>query len=227
MSIGLVGVIVSLVLGILLGGISGYYGGQVDNVIQRVIEFLRSIPTIPLWMGLAAALPLDWPPITDLLWHHHHPLADRLDRAGARGARALPGAARRGFRHGRRAGRGQRTAHYPALYGALLPQPHHRLDHPGHPGHDPCARPRLSFLGLGLRPPVVSWGVLLQDAQSVRAVLTAPWLLWPGGGGDHCRAGAQLPGRRPARCSRPLLALSSVRRRRQVWTITFYSKSKT
>ena len=63
MSIGLIGVAISLVLGILLGGISGYYGGAIDNVIQRVIEFLRSLPTIPLWMGLAAALPVTWSPL--------------------------------------------------------------------------------------------------------------------------------------------------------------------
>ena len=63
MSIGLLGVAISLVLGILLGGISGYYGGAIDNLIQRVIEFLRSLPTIPLWMSLAAALPVNWPPL--------------------------------------------------------------------------------------------------------------------------------------------------------------------
>ena len=62
MSIGLVGVVLSLVLGILLGGLSGYYGGAVDNLVQRLVEFLRSIPSIPLWMGLAAAMPLNWPP---------------------------------------------------------------------------------------------------------------------------------------------------------------------
>ena len=63
MSIGLVGVFLSLLLGVILGGLSGYYGGGVDNLIQRLIEFLRSIPSIPLWMGLAAALPLTMPPL--------------------------------------------------------------------------------------------------------------------------------------------------------------------
>ena len=63
MSIGLLGVAISLVLGVLMGGLSGYYGGAVDNIIQRLIEFLRSIPTIPLWMGLAAAMPMNWPPL--------------------------------------------------------------------------------------------------------------------------------------------------------------------
>ena len=99
LSIGLVGVLLSLILGIVLGGISGYYGGIVDTIIQRVIEFIRSIPAIPLWMALAAALPANWPH-PGLLRHHDHPLADRLDRAGARGARAVPGAARGGFRDG-------------------------------------------------------------------------------------------------------------------------------
>ena len=63
MSIGLVGVFVSLILGITIGGISGYYGGTVDNITQRIIEFIRSMPTIPLWLGLAAALPLTWSPL--------------------------------------------------------------------------------------------------------------------------------------------------------------------
>ena len=70
MSIGLVGVLSSLVLGLMLGGVSGYYGGRVDTVIQRMIEFLRSMPTIPLWMGLAAAIPLTWPPLARLFRHH-------------------------------------------------------------------------------------------------------------------------------------------------------------
>ena len=95
MSIGLVGVALSLLLGIVLGGISGYYGGCIDIVIQRVIEFLRSMPTIPLWMGLAAALPHELAAAAHLFLHHDHPVADRLDRAGARRPRPLPGAARR------------------------------------------------------------------------------------------------------------------------------------
>jgi peptide/nickel transport system permease protein len=61
LSIGLIGVFLTVILGIMIGGISGYYGGWIDNVIQRAIEFLRSIPSIPLWMGLSAALPADWP----------------------------------------------------------------------------------------------------------------------------------------------------------------------
>ena len=105
LTIGLVGVVVSLVLGVILGGISGFYGGLADTVIQRVIEILRSIPTIPLWMGLAAAMPKTWIDHAGLLRHHDHHLADRLDRAGAGGARAVPLAARGGLRDGGRSGR--------------------------------------------------------------------------------------------------------------------------
>jgi peptide/nickel transport system permease protein len=179
MSIGLVGVTLSLVLGILLGGISGYYGGAIDNVIQRVIEFLRSIPHIPLWMGLAAALPPHWPPlriyfgITVILsligWtglarvvrsrflslrEEDFVMAARLDGAGE--LRII-------MRH-----------MVPTFLSHIIASV--TLAIPGMI----LAETALSFLGLGLRPPVTSWGVLLQEAQNVRAVATAPWLLLPG-----------------------------------------------
>ena len=101
LTIGLVAVVISLVLGVILGGISGFYGGIADTVIQRMIEILRSIPTIPLWMGLAAAMPKNWTITAGLLHDHDHHLADRLDRAGAGCPRALPLPARGGFRHRR------------------------------------------------------------------------------------------------------------------------------
>ena len=157
------------------------------------------MPTIPLWMGLAAALPLRWPPQCDLLRHHDHPVADRLDGPGARGARPLPGAARGGFRHGGRASTARSemriilrhmvpsfTSHIIASITLAIPGMI-------------LGETALSFLGLGLRPPVVSWGVLLQDAQNIRAVATAPWLLMPGRCRGRRGAGVQLPGRRPAR----------------------------
>jgi peptide/nickel transport system permease protein len=177
MSIGLVGVVLSLFLGVLLGGISGYYGGRIDEMIQRVIEFLRSIPYIPLWMGLAAAIPLTWPPlrvyfaITVILsiigWtalgrevrgrfaalrHEDFVTAARLD--GCREMRVIlhhmvPSA----------------TSHIIARVTLSIPQMI-------------ISETSLSFLGIGLRPPVVSWGVLLQDAQNIRSVATAPWLLF-------------------------------------------------
>ena len=178
MSIGLIGVGLSLVLGILLGGLSGYYGGTVDTLIQRMIEFLRSIPSIPLWMGLAAALPLSWPPlqvyfaITIILsligWtslarvvrgrflslrEEDFIMAARLDGQSELGiilTQMLPAF----------------TSHIIASITLAIPGMI-------------LSETALSFLGLGLREPVVSWGVLLQDAQEIRAIATAPWLLIP------------------------------------------------
>jgi len=179
MSIGLLGVTISLVLGILLGGISGYYGGAIDNIIQRLIEFLRALPTIPLWMSMAAAMPVTWPPlyvyfgITIILsfigWtglarvvrgrflalrEEDFVLAARLD--GAAPAYLI-------LRHMAPSFSSHIIASITLAIPAMI-----------------LAETALSFLGLGLRPPVVSWGVLLQDAQNVRAVSTAPWLLAPG-----------------------------------------------
>jgi peptide/nickel transport system permease protein len=179
MSIGLVGVALSFVLGIFLGGISGFYGGSIDNLIQRVIEFIRSIPAIPLWMALAAALPLNWPPlriyfmITIILsfigWTglarvvrgrflslrtEDFVLAARLDGSGE--LRTI-------WKH-----------MVPSFFSHIIASL--TLAIPGMI----LAETALSFLGLGLQPPIVSWGVLLQDAQNIRAVATAPWLLIPG-----------------------------------------------
>lgn len=178
MTIGLVGVTISLILGIFLGGISGYFGGWVDNLIQRIIDFLRSLPTIPLWLGLAAAFPVTWGPlqiyfaITIMLsfigWTalarvvrgrflslrtEDFVMAARLD--GASQMRVI-------FEH-----------MLPAFYSHIIASI--TLAIPGMI----LAETALSFLGLGLRQPVVSWGVLLQDAQNIRSVATAPWLLIP------------------------------------------------
>lgn len=179
MSVGLVGVGLSLGLGVILGGISGYYGGLIDNLIQRAIEILRSLPTIPLWMGLSAAIPLTWPPvrvyfaITVLLsligWTalarevrgrflslktEDFVIAARLD--GVRELQII-------LRH-----------MVPSMTSHIIASV--TLAIPGMI----LAETALSFLGIGLRPPVVSWGVLLQEAQNVRSIATAPWLLFPG-----------------------------------------------
>lgn len=179
LSIGLVGVIFSLVLGIVLGGISGYYGGTTDVIIQRVIEFLRSVPTIPLWMGLSAALPKDWGPlqiyfgITIILsligWTglarvvrgrfyslrtEDFVMAARLD--GSSEMRIIMRHMVPSF-----------LSHIIASISTSIPTMI-------------ISETSLSFLGLGLRPPVVSWGVLLQEAQNIRSVATAPWLMLPG-----------------------------------------------
>lgn len=179
LSIGLIGVFVSLFLGIIIGGFSGYIGGRVDNLIQRFIEFLISMPTIPLWMGLSAALPQDWSPlmiylaITVILslrgWtgmarvvrgrflslrSEDFILAARLN--GASESRII-------FRH-----------MVPSFLSHIIASV--TLSIPGMI----LSETSLSFLGLGIRAPLVSWGVLLQDAQHVRSVVQTPWLLLPG-----------------------------------------------
>jgi peptide/nickel transport system permease protein len=168
----------SLLLGIVLGGISGYYGGVADNVIQRTIEFVRSIPQIPLWMALSAALPATWPVIrvyfgitiilalirwTELarvvrgrflaLREEDFVLAARL--AGSSEMRII-------LRH-------MVPSFLSHIIAALT------LDIP----RIILAETALSFLGLGLRPPAISWGVLLQEGQNLRSVALAPWVLWP------------------------------------------------
>jgi peptide/nickel transport system permease protein len=178
MSIGLVGVAISLILGVLLGGISGFYGGLVDNLIQRVIEFLRSIPTIPLWMGLAAALPMNWPP--EYIYFGITVIISLIGWTGL--ARVVRGRFL--------AMREEEFVMAAGLDGASEMRIILRYMVPSFFSHIIAsttlaipamilAETSLSFLGLGLRPPVVSWGVLLKDAQSVRSVLQAPWQLWP------------------------------------------------
>ena len=179
LSIGLAGIALSLVLGVIIGGVSGYYGGFIDNVIQRVIEFIRSVPPIPLWMGFAAALPRDWSALqnyfaitiilsligwTELarvvrsrflsLKSEDYVSAAQLDGAGD-------------FRIIMRHMLPSFTSHVIAV--ATLAIPGMIL-----------AETSLSFLGLGLQSPVISWGVLLQEAQNLRALADAPWLLLPG-----------------------------------------------
>ncbi|MEZ4661147.1 MAG: ABC transporter permease [Caldilineaceae bacterium] len=179
LSIGLVGVALSLFFGVLLGGLSGLYGGIVDTVIQRVIEFIRSMPTIPLWLALSAAVPMDWSvlqvyfAITVILsligWtglarevrgrflalrEEDFVLAARL--AGAGQLRLI-------FRH-------MIPSFISHIIAAItLAVPTMIL-----------SETALSFLGLGLRAPAISWGILLFEAQNLQAVAGAPWLLIPG-----------------------------------------------
>jgi peptide/nickel transport system permease protein len=178
MSIGLIGVCLSLVLGILLGGFSGYYGGVLDEFIQRMIEFLRSIPSIPLWMGLAAALPLHWPPlrvyfaITIILSFIGWTSLARVVRG-----RFLSLREEDFIMAARLDGQAELSIilfqMLPAFTSHIIASM--TLAIPGMI----LSETALSFLGLGLREPVVSWGVLLQDAQEIRAIATAPWLLIP------------------------------------------------
>jgi peptide/nickel transport system permease protein len=178
MTIGLFGVTVSLILGILLGGISGYFGGAVDNIIQRVIEFLRSLPTIPLWMSLAAALPMNWSP--EAVFFGISVIISLIGWTGlARVVRGRFLALREeDFVMAARLDGNTQLAiivkhMVPSFLSHIIASV--TLSIP----YMILSETSLSFLGLGLHPPVVSWGVLLQDAQNIRAVSTAPWLLIP------------------------------------------------
>lgn len=179
MSVGLVGVVLSFILGVLIGGISGFYGGTVDTLIQRLIEFLRSMPTIPLWMSLSAALPANWSPL-----RVYFGITIILSLIGWTGlARVVRGrflalreedfvmaAKISGSSEMRIILRHMVPSFMSHIIAALtLAVPDMIL-----------SETALSFLGLGLRYPAISWGVLLQDAQNIRAVATAPWLLYPG-----------------------------------------------
>jgi len=179
MSIGLVGVLLSLVLGIFFGGISGYYGGAVDNVIQRLIEFLRSIPSIPLWLALSAALPSDWTGLQIYIG-----ITIILSLVGWTGlARVVRGrflslreedfvlaAKLYGASEGRVIFRHMVPLFLSHIIASLtLAIPNMIL-----------SETALSFLGLGLRPPTISWGVLLKEAQNVQTLALAPWLFIPG-----------------------------------------------
>lgn len=177
LSIGLVGVFMSLILGVTIGGISGFFGGWVDMVIQRTIELLRSIPTIPLWMGLAAAIPVGWPPLrtyfvitlivsligwTSLAREVRGKFLSLRNEDFVTAAR-LDGMSEIGiiFNHLVPSF----MSHIIATVTLAIPTMI-------------LAETALSFLGIGLQPPIISWGVLLQEAQNIRAVAQAPWLLF-------------------------------------------------
>ncbi len=163
----------------LLGGSSGYYGGRIDFASQRVIEFILALPTIPIWLALSAALPQNWPAlaiyfmITLILslfgWAQlarvvrgrflslrteDFVVAARLD--GASEMRII-------FRHMLPSFVSHIVAAMTLAVPAMI-----------------LAETALSFLGLGLQPPVISWGVLLREAQNIRSIATAPWLFAPG-----------------------------------------------
>jgi len=179
LSIGLVGVALSFVLGCILGGISGYFGGATDMVIQRIIEFLLSIPTIPLWMALSAALPREWSSIKvyfgitiilsligwcslarvvrgKLISLREQDFTMAAKVAGATDVRII-------VRH-----------LIPSFFSYLIVSL--TLSVPSMI----LGETSLSFLGLGIRPPAISWGTLLQDAQRVEVVVLYPWILIPG-----------------------------------------------
>ena len=178
LTVGLIGITVSFLLGIVFGGMSGYYGGWVDTAVQRMIEILRSFPELPLWMALSAALPVTWSPI--IIYFGITIILGLLDWTGlARAVRSKLLALREedfctaaillGAKPSRVIGRHLLPSFMSHLIAsATLSIPSMIL-----------GETALSFLGLGLRPPITSWGVLLNEAQNINVVALYPWLMLP------------------------------------------------
>jgi peptide/nickel transport system permease protein len=178
LTIGLLGITLSFILGITVGGLAGYYGGWVDNIAQRVIEVVRSFPEIPLWMSLSAILPVTWSPmwiyfgITMILGLLDWPGLARAVRSKLLALREedfCTAAQLMGASPARIIGRHllpSFTSHL--IASATLSIPAMIL-----------GETALSFLGLGLRPPITSWGVLLAEAQNINVVALYPWLMLP------------------------------------------------
>jgi peptide/nickel transport system permease protein len=178
LTVGLLGVFLAFFLGLLLGGIAGFFGGLADEIIMRVIDVLLALPTIPLWMSLAAALPQDWPQLKTYFYvtiilsifgwtilarvvrgkllslrEEDYVMAARLD--GESETQIITRYMLPGF-----------TSYI--IVSLTLSIPNMIL-----------GETSLSFLGVGLRPPTISWGVMLQEAQNLQTVAQTPWLLWP------------------------------------------------
>ena len=176
--IGLVGITASLFLGLLLGGLAGYYGGWVDSTVQRLIEILRSFPELPLWMALSAVLPVRWSPV--LVFFGITLILALLDWTGlARAVRSKLLALREedyctaARLMGARPGRIIRRHLLPGFTSHIIASA--TLSIPAMI----LGETALSFLGLGLRPPITSWGVLLNEAQNMNVVALYPWLILP------------------------------------------------
>ncbi|WP_262329060.1 ABC transporter permease [Bosea sp. BH3] len=178
LSIGLLGVSVSFVLGVIIGGIAGYYGGKIDLLIQRIIEIVQSLPHIPLWLALASIMPASWSPLlvyfgitiilglmdwtglarsvrSKLLSLREEDYVVAAQLMGAKPARIIGLHLVPGF-----------MSHLIASATITIPK-------------TILGETALSFLGLGLRPPITSWGVMLNEAQNINVVALYPWLLYP------------------------------------------------
>lgn len=178
LSIGIVGVLISFVLGLLIGGVSGFFGGGIDYLIQRIIEFIRSIPTLPLWMAIAAAMPKEWSPLqiylaitillsflgwTTLARRVRGKLISLRDEDFVIAARIAGSSDMRII-----------SRHLiPSFLSYII------VDLSISFPYMILGETALSFIGLGLRPPVVSWGVLLQASQNIRSISMYPWLFTP------------------------------------------------
>lgn len=178
LTIGLIGITISFILGIVIGGLAGYHGGILDMVVQRVIEVMQSIPSIPLWMALAAIMPVTWSPI--VIYFGITVILGLLDWTGL--ARAV--------RSKLLSLREEDYVMAAQLMGAKSRRIIQRHLVPGFMSHLIATatlsipgmilgETALSFLGLGLRPPITSWGILLTEAKNVSVVALYPWLLFP------------------------------------------------
>jgi len=178
LTVGLIGITISFFLGIILGGLSGYYGGVVDTLVQRLIEIIRSFPELPLWMALSAALPVTWSPL--LVYFGITIILGLFDWTGL--ARAV--------RSKLLSLREEDFATAAVLMGATPKRIIFRHLLPSFTSHLIASatlsipsmilgETALSFLGLGLRPPITSWGVLLNEAQNINVVALYPWLMMP------------------------------------------------
>ena len=178
LTVGLIGILISFALGIVLGGLAGYYGGWVDSVVQRAIEVIRSFPELPLWMALSAALPVNWSPIA--VFAGITVILGLVDWTGL--ARAV--------RSKLLALREEDFCTAAVLMGASPRRVIGRHLLPNFMSHLIASatlsipsmilgETALSFLGLGLRPPITSWGVLLTESQNINAVALYPWLMLP------------------------------------------------
>ncbi|TMU95438.1 ABC transporter permease [Brucella haematophila] len=178
LTIGVIGIVISFTLGIVIGGLAGYHGGVFDLIVQRIIEVLQSIPSIPLWMALAAIMPITWSPM--LIYLGITAILGLLDWTGlARAVRSkllslreedyVLAAQLMGANSRRIIGRHL----IPGFMSHLIATATMSI-----PGMI-LGETALSFLGLGLRPPITSWGILLTEARSVSVIVFYPWLLFP------------------------------------------------
>ncbi len=178
LTIGLIGIALSTLFGVILGGLAGYYGGRIDSLVQRLIEIVRSFPELPLWLALAALLPVSWSPV--LVFFGITLILALIDWTG------LARAARSKFL----ALREEDYCVSAEIMGASPQRIIGRHLLPGFSSHLIASaslsvpnmilgETALSFLGLGLRPPITSWGVLLNEAQNISVVALYPWLILP------------------------------------------------
>jgi peptide/nickel transport system permease protein len=178
LTVGLVGVFLSFVFGLLLGGVAGYFGGLIDEIVMRVIDLLISLPTIPLWMSLAAALPQDWPQL-----RVYFGITLILSILGWTGLARVVRGKILSLREEDfvMAARLDSENEWRIITRYLLPSfaSYIIVSLTGSVPGMILGETSLSFLGIGLSPPTVSWGVMLQEAQDIMVVAQLPWVMWP------------------------------------------------